>query len=68
MSNATPRTGRWTEEEHATFLEQLAKTGKDWKQIAKAIPTRTIVQIRTHAQKYFMKLEKQESKVCAWHL
>ncbi len=32
--------------------------GKDWKRVAKMIPTRTVVQIRTHAQKYFQKLAK----------
>lgn len=32
--------------------------GKGWKKIAKLIKTRTVVQIRTHAQKYFQKLAK----------
>jgi hypothetical protein len=32
--------------------------GKGWKKIASLIKTRTVVQIRTHAQKYFLKLAK----------
>jgi hypothetical protein len=32
--------------------------GKGWKKIASLIKTRTVVQIRTHAQKYFQKLAK----------
>ena len=32
--------------------------GKGWKKIAGLIKTRTVVQIRTHAQKYFLKLAK----------
>jgi len=37
--------------------------GKNWKEIANMIDSRTVVQIRTHAQKYFQKLAKAaESK------
>lgn len=51
-------TGRWTQEEHQLFLEGLRIHKKQWKQIADLIKTRTVVQIRTHAQKYFQKLMK----------
>ena len=51
-------TGRWTKEEHQTFLDGLKQHGKEWKKIANMIATRTVVQIRTHAQKYFQKLAK----------
>ncbi len=50
--------GRWTQEEHALFLQGLREHGKEWKKIALMIPTRTVVQIRTHAQKYYQKLAK----------
>lgn len=50
--------GRWNKEEHDLFVEGLSRHGKEWKRIAQMIPTRTVVQIRTHAQKYFQKLEK----------
>jgi SHAQKYF class myb-like DNA-binding protein len=51
-------TGRWTSEEHDFFLEGLRNYGKEWKKIAELIQTRTVVQIRTHAQKYFQKVAK----------
>lgn len=51
-------TGRWTREEHHLFLKGLEIHGKGWKKIAGLIKTRTVVQIRTHAQKYFLKLHK----------
>lgn len=40
------------------FLEGLETYGKEWKKIADMIKTRTVVQIRTHAQKYFQKVAK----------
>jgi SHAQKYF class myb-like DNA-binding protein len=51
-------TGRWTTEEHHLFLQGLEQHGKGWKKIASLIKSRTVVQIRTHAQKYFQKLAK----------
>lgn len=50
--------GRWTLHEHRNFLVGLARYGKDWKAIGGLVRTRTVVQIRTHAQKYFLKTEK----------
>ena len=51
-------TGRWTKEEHESFLSALKKYGKEWKKVAAKVKTRTVVQTRTHAQKYFQKLSK----------
>lgn len=51
-------TGRWTKEEHETFLLGLSLYGRDWKKVATAIKTRTPSQIRSHAQKYFQKLSR----------
>ena len=51
-------TGRWTKEEHEKFVKGLDMYGKEWKKIANMIETRTVVQIRTHAQKYFQKIAK----------
>lgn len=56
--NAKECTGRWTREEHQLFIKGLEMYGKGWKKIASLIKTRTVVQIRTHAQKYFLKLSK----------
>jgi SHAQKYF class myb-like DNA-binding protein len=51
-------TGRWTKKEHELFLEALKKYGKEWKKVAAMVKTRTVVQTRTHAQKYFQKVQK----------
>ena len=51
-------TGRWTKEEHDAFLVGLQLYGKEWKKVAAKVKTRTVVQTRTHAQKYFQKLQK----------
>ena len=50
--------GRWTNEEHVLFLQALKIHGKIWKKVAAHIKTRTVIQTRTHAQKYFQKLKK----------
>ncbi|KAL3923526.1 MAG: hypothetical protein SGILL_001604 [Bacillariaceae sp.] len=51
-------TGRWTKQEHEAFLSALKMYGKEWKKVAAKVKTRTVVQTRTHAQKYFQKLAK----------
>ncbi|KAK1945788.1 Protein LHY [Phytophthora citrophthora] len=57
-------TGRWTEAEHKLFLQGLETFPyRAWKKIATLIKTRTVVQIRTHAQKYYQKLEKEEARL-----
>lgn len=59
-----PNTGRWTEAEHQLFLQGLETFPyRAWKKIATLIKTRTVVQIRTHAQKYYQKLEKEEARL-----
>ncbi|KAL7554580.1 hypothetical protein ACHAWF_019042 [Thalassiosira exigua] len=58
QGHVAENTGRWTAEEHRLFLQGLEQHGKGWKKIATLIKSRTVVQIRTHAQKYFQKLAK----------
>lgn len=53
------RVGRWTVEEHKNFLYGYQIHGKSWKNVAAYVKTRSVVQVRTHAQKYFQKLQKQ---------
>jgi SHAQKYF class myb-like DNA-binding protein len=55
--------GRWTKEEHQAFLQGLKVYGREWKKVAKNIPTRSSAQIRSHAQKYFAKLAKDEQQM-----
>lgn len=56
---AEEKTGRWSEVEHKLFLQGLEQYGKQWKTISTMIGTRTVVQVRTHAQKFFQKLERK---------
>jgi SHAQKYF class myb-like DNA-binding protein len=51
--------GRWTSEEHKKFVEALKKFGKHWKKVEEYIQTRSGAQIRSHAQKYFLKIQKE---------
>ena len=50
--------GRWTLKEHLQFLEGLDKYGIKWKKINQLIKTRTAAQIRSHAQKFFLRLKR----------
>lgn len=60
-SAAGASNGRWTREEHFRFLESIRLFGKDWRQIEEHVGTRTCSQIRSHAQKYFLRLEKENN-------
>uniref|UniRef100_A0A6M2ECK3 Uncharacterized protein n=1 Tax=Populus davidiana TaxID=266767 RepID=A0A6M2ECK3_9ROSI len=48
----------WSEPEHDKFLEALQLFDRDWKKIGAFIGSKTIIQIRSHAQKYFLKVQK----------
>ncbi|ELP86424.1 hypothetical protein EIN_031250 [Entamoeba invadens IP1] len=54
----TRRREIWTDEEHSKFVEGLSLYHKDWRRIQQHVATKTVVQVRSHAQKYFMKLNQ----------
>uniref|UniRef100_A0A0D9WD54 Uncharacterized protein n=1 Tax=Leersia perrieri TaxID=77586 RepID=A0A0D9WD54_9ORYZ len=49
---------RWSDEEHNRFLHALMMFGRDWKRIELFVATKTAIQIRSHAQKHFLKARK----------
>ena len=50
--------GRWTKDEQNRFAEAVLKYGNDWKNIQNHVSSRNITQIRSHAQKFLMKLKE----------
>ena len=50
--------GKWKNDEHQRFIEGVKKYGNDWSLVQKYVRTRTIIQIRSHAQKFMKKLKK----------
>lgn len=63
-SNGGPpfRSGRWTPDEKILFLHGLKMFGKGrWKKISIYLPQRSLVQIKSHAQKVLKRQEAGES-------
>ncbi|XP_074333333.1 uncharacterized protein LOC141671110 isoform X2 [Apium graveolens] len=61
----TKQRERWTEEEHQKFLEALKLYGRAWRHVEEHIGTKTAVQIRSHAQKFFSKVARDPNSVSA---
>ncbi|KAJ6811596.1 protein REVEILLE 2-like [Iris pallida] len=57
----TKQRERWSEEEHKKFLEALQLYGRAWRRIEEHIGTKTAVQIRSHAQKFFSKVVRESA-------
>ena len=51
--------GKWSSDEHERFLEAMNKYGNSWKDVASYIKTRSMAQIRSHAQKYYRQLASE---------
>jgi len=59
----TPQPRYWTQEEHQRFLEALEKFGtRNVRAISEYVGTRNATQVRTHAQKYFLRLTREAER------
>ena len=55
--------GRWNKEEQIRFIKGCLLYGNDWTKLKKYVKTRTSGQIRSHAQKYLIKLNMKYQKI-----
>ncbi|KAL3797447.1 hypothetical protein ACHAW5_004466 [Stephanodiscus triporus] len=67
--NPTCKSGRWTDAERLTFLKGLKRFGRGkWKEIATLIPTRSTVQVKTHAQMIMKRVEAGDDPFAEFHV
>ena len=55
--NKVRQEGRWTEEENLRFLEGIYNYGNEWKEVKAYVATRSSNQVRSHAQKFIIKIK-----------
>ena len=53
--------GRWSFEEHKKFIEALVEYRKNWKKIQMYVGTRSSSQVRSHSQKFLLKIKASEN-------
>ena len=53
--------GRWSRDEHKKFIEAIIKFGNNWKEVQEYVNSRTSTQARSHAQKFFEKIKKNNT-------
>ena len=56
LNNMDANGGRWSNDEHIKFMEAIYKYSNNWREVQKYIGTRTPNQVRSHAQKFILKL------------
>lgn len=52
--------GRWNKDEQVRFAEAVFLYSNDWKKIQEHVSSRNITQVRSHAQKFLMKLKESK--------
>lgn len=55
--------GRWTQAERIKFAQSILKFGTNWKKFKYIITTRNLIQIKSHSQKFLIKLKKNEDLI-----
>ena len=68
FKNINTNEGRWSYEEHIKFIESFVTYGKKWEAIQKYIGTRSRRQIRSHAQKFFLRLKELKTDKYSFNL
>ena len=53
--------GRWEKEENNQFIQGIVLYGSNWKKVNTLIRTRSTVQVRSHAQKFFKKMKSYKN-------
>jgi SHAQKYF class myb-like DNA-binding protein len=60
--NGSHNVGKWEEWERIRFLQGLRRYGRGkWSKIGEGIPTRTTIQVKTHAQVVLGRMDKGEN-------
>lgn len=59
-NNLKSTNGRWTKTEHDRFMKGLERYGRDWVSVQKIVKTRSLTQVRSHAQKVFLKMTDKD--------
>lgn len=54
----TGKVYRWSQEENWRFLQAVYIYGKNWKKIQKYVKSRSLIQVRSHSQKFVKKMKK----------
>jgi SHAQKYF class myb-like DNA-binding protein len=57
LNNGIFKDGRWKEEEKNQFILGIALYGNNWRKVNSLIKTRSTIQVRSHAQKFFKKFK-----------
>lgn len=58
--NSFESNGRWTQAERIKFAHSILKYGTNWKKFKNIITTRNLIQIKSHSQKFLIKLKRNE--------